>query len=143
MKIGIIGARRGSAFAAAFQEMADVAVVALCDVDAQALAGTADRFRIPERFAESEEMLAADVDAVVVASPIPLHVPQTVQALAAGKHVLSEVPAAADLKQCWELVQAVRASRGRYMLSENVNFGREVAIRSPVHASSGPSACVA
>src|SRR3954454_836285 len=108
--------------------MADVSVVALCDIDAQALAGTADRFGIPGRCTEYEEMLAADVDAVVVASPLPLHVPQAVQALGAGKHVLSEVPAAADLTQCWELVRAVRASRALYMFSENVNFGREVSI---------------
>jgi hypothetical protein len=31
------------------------------------------------------------IDAVVVASPMPLHVANSVAALAAGKHVLSEV----------------------------------------------------
>jgi predicted dehydrogenase len=130
MKIGIVGARRGSAFAAAFQEMKDVAVVALCDLDSQALAATADRFRIPQRFAEYEPMLATDLDAVVVASPMPLHVPHAAAALAAGKHVLSEVPAAVDLTQCWELVSAARASPALYMFSENVNFGREVSVVS-------------
>jgi len=128
MKIGIVGARRGSAFAAAFREMADVAVAALCDLDPRALAATADRFRIPQRFAEYEQMLATDLDAVVVASPMPLHVPHAAAALAAGKHVLSEVPAAVDLKQCWELVRAARASPALYMFSENVNFGREVGV---------------
>src|SRR5712692_3648760 len=108
--------------------MADAAVVALCDVDPQALAGTGDRFGIPGRFAVYEEMLAADLDAVVVATPMPLHVPHSVRALEAGKHVLSEVPAAVDLAQCWELVRAVRGSRALYMFSENVNFGREVGI---------------
>src|SRR5207244_4000377 len=94
VRIGIIGARRGSAFAAAFQEMADVAVAALCDLDPQALAAMADRFRIPQRFADYEQMVATDLEAVVVASPMPLHVPHAAAALAAGKHVLSEVPAA-------------------------------------------------
>ena len=130
MKIGIVGARRGSAFAAAFQEMKDVAVAALCDLDPQALAATADRFRIPQRFAQYEPMLATDLDAVVVASPMPLHVPHAAAALAAGKHVLSEVPAAVDLTQCWELVRAARASPALYMFSENVNFGREVSVVS-------------
>src|SRR5437867_6087704 len=101
--------------------MADVAVVALCDIDPRALTRTAEQFGIPARFAEYEEMLAADVDAVVVASPLPLHVPHAVRALDVGKHVLSEVPAAADLTQCWELVRAVRASRALYIFSENVN----------------------
>jgi len=53
-----------------------------------------------------------------------------VQALAAGKHVLSEVPAAADLTQCWELVQAVRANRALYLFSENLNFARDVGMVS-------------
>lgn len=130
MKIGIVGARRGAAFAAAFREMADVAVTALCDIELRALAGTADRFGIRQRFTEYEAMLAADLDAIVVASPMPLHVPHAVAALAAGKHVLSEVPAAVDLTQCWELVRAARASKALYMFSENVNFGREVSVVS-------------
>src|SRR4051794_5578188 len=64
-------------------------------------------------------MLATDVDAVVVATPMPFHAPQAALALEAGKHVLSEVPAATDLEQCWRLVQAVRASGRRYMMAEN------------------------
>ena len=52
----------------------------------------------------------------------------TIRALEAGKHVLSEVPAAVDLTQCWELVRAARASRAMYMFSENVNFGREIGV---------------
>jgi predicted dehydrogenase len=42
-----------------------------------------------------------------------------VQALRAGKHVLSEVTAATSLEQCWELLEAVRASGRKYMLAEN------------------------
>lgn len=128
MKLGVVGARRGWAYAAAFQEMAETAVVALCDVDLQALAATADRFSIPQRFARYEEMLGAELDAVVVATPMPLHVPHTVAALRAGKHVLSEVPAAVDLAQCWALVSAARESAAVYMLAENMNFAREVAV---------------
>jgi predicted dehydrogenase len=128
MRIGIVGARRGSAHAAAFRQMPETEVVALCDQDQAALTATADRFQIRDRFTDFEEMLASDVAAVVVATPMPLHVPQSVAALRAGKHVLAEVPAAVDLTQCWELVQAARESRALYMLAENVNFDREASI---------------
>jgi predicted dehydrogenase len=128
VKIGIVGAHRGAAYAAAFREMPETTVAALCDTDPPALAATADRFSIPQRFAGYEEVLAADLDAVVVATPMPLHVPHAAAALRAGKHVLSEVPAAVDLAQCWELVRAARESPALYMLAENMNFAREVAL---------------
>jgi predicted dehydrogenase len=130
MKIGVAGVRRGGAFLTAFQSISGARVTALCDANEQALTAAADRFGIPERFADYERLLAADVDAVVVATPLPLHVPQAVQALAAGKYVLSEVPAAVDLAQCWDLVRAARASSALYMLAENVNYAREVTIVS-------------
>jgi len=56
---------------------------------------------------------------LVVSTPMPLHVPQSVAALERGIHVLSEVPAATDLEQCWHLVQAVRARHAVYMMAEN------------------------
>jgi len=37
----------------------------------------------------------SDLDAVIVSTPMPLHVPHTIMALDRGIHVLSEVPAGA------------------------------------------------
>ena len=71
-----------------------------------------------------EAMLDSDIDAVLVASPMPLHVAHSVQALRAGKHVLSEVTAATSMEQCWELLEAVRSSRRKYMLAENYCYLR-------------------
>jgi predicted dehydrogenase len=130
MKIGVAGVRRGGAFLAAFELVPGAQVTALCDANETALAAAAERFGIPQRFTDYERLLESDVDAVVVATPLPLHVPQAVQALAAGKHVLSEVPAATDLTQCWELVRTARAPSALYMLAENVNYAREAAIVS-------------
>jgi predicted dehydrogenase len=65
------------------------------------------------------------VDAVVVASPVRYHAEQAIAALRAGKHVLSEVPAAQSLAECAALVAAAEAARGRalYMFGENANYG--------------------
>ena len=45
-------------------------------------------------------------------------------ALRAGRHVLSEVTAAVSLRECWELLDAVRASGATYMLAENYCYMR-------------------
>jgi predicted dehydrogenase len=118
MRVGLVG-KRGAAFVAGLRSVPGVEVVALCEVDAGALARVAVEHEIPRRFASYDQMLASGLDAVVVATPMPLHVPQAVAALTAGQHVLSEVTAAVGLDQCRQLVAAVRASRRSYMMAEN------------------------
>ena len=46
------------------------------------------------------------LDAVIVATPTPLHAPQTLQVTAAGKHVLVEKPMAVDLDDARAMVEA-------------------------------------
>ncbi|MBI3944554.1 MAG: Gfo/Idh/MocA family oxidoreductase [Armatimonadetes bacterium] len=72
-----------------------------------------------------ERLLARDdVDAVLIASPVPLHAPMATAALRAGKHVLSEVGAAVTIEQCWDLVHAAEESQRIYMLAENACYIR-------------------
>jgi predicted dehydrogenase len=49
-------------------------------------------------------------------------VEQSAAALSRNRHVLCEVPAAANLQDCRTLLKAVRASKGKYMMAENCNF---------------------
>lgn len=119
LNVGIVGAPRGSGFINAFRSIRQTRVAALCDSNPEALARIADRFGIDQRYTEYEAMLESDIDIVVVATPMNLHVPMSVAALQRDKHVLSEVTAATDLRQCCDLVDAVRASRGTYMMAEN------------------------
>ncbi len=117
-RLGIVG-RRGSSTIHAARSMEECEVAAVCDIDEATLRQMADQHGIRERFTSYERMLAADIDAVVVSTPMPLHVPQAVAALRAGKHVLSEVPAAISLAECWELLEAVANSESVYMMAEN------------------------
>ena len=64
----------------------------------------------------------------MLGTPMPLHVPQAVQALDRGVHVLSEVTAAVDLEQCRLLVAAVRRSPASYMMAENYCYRREAVL---------------
>ncbi len=126
LRVGIAGAPRGITFAPTFDGLAETEVVAFCDRDQDVLERAGHETGVPLLFADYDEMLErARLDLVVVATPMPLHVPQSVAALERGIHVLSEVPAATDLEQCWQLVKTARASRARYMMAENYCYMRE------------------
>lgn len=122
LKVGLVGAPRGGSFVRALQTIRETALVAICDRDPEVLAGAAERFGVERTYTEFDAMAESDLDVIVVSTPMPLHVPQSVAALRAGKHVLCEVPAATDLEQCWQLVQAVRESGRKYMMAENYTY---------------------
>lgn len=122
LKVGIVGAPRGSGFSRAFATIRETELVALCDSNPETLERVGERLGVARRYTDYAAMVESDLDLIVVATPMPLHVPQAVAALRAGKHVLSEVPAATDLEQCWELVRAVRESGRKYMMAENYTY---------------------
>ena len=127
IQIGIVGARRGPSLVAGFRAIEGVDVTAICDIDRDFLAEQADENQITNRFANYEEMLGSDIDLVVVATPMHLHVPHSLAALAAGKHVMSEVTAAVSVEQCKELLEGVEAAREsglKYMMAENMTYLR-------------------
>jgi predicted dehydrogenase len=119
VKIAVLGAGRGASLARSMKYAPGAELVALCDANEERLAAAAAATGVSRTFTDYETLLDSDVDAVVVASPMPLHVQHAVQALKAGKHVLSEVTAATSIDQCWELLEAVRDSGRKYMLAEN------------------------
>ena len=62
------------------------------------------------------------VDAVVIASPSEMHYDQTARALAAGKHVLAEIPLAMSHAEGVRLVDAAREARLRLMVCHTQRF---------------------
>jgi predicted dehydrogenase len=74
-------------------------------------------------------MLAhAELDAVIVGTPMQFHVPQAVAALERNLHVLSEVTAGVSVEECRRLAEACKQSRGLYMMAENYTYSRPNAI---------------
>jgi len=53
----------------------------------------------------AQSLTRDDVDAVVLATPTPLHAEQAIQCLEAGKHVLVEIPMADNLKDSKRLLE--------------------------------------
>ncbi len=132
LKVGIVGAHRGSSYFQPFNAIAETDVVAVCDINETTLQNTVERFNVPQRFTDYTEMLDA-VDLVVLATPENLHVPQSIEALDAGKHVISEVTAAVKLDECYDLVRAVRKSSAKYTMAENTCYFKDnVLIRNIV-----------
>lgn len=130
LKIGVVGVgsnddvgcKRGRSFIRVFSAMPETSVTAVCDVNESALEEVGRESGIKSLFTSYDEMLEQDLDAIVVASPAPLHARHCIAALESGKHVLSEVPACYSLDECQPLVSAVRESGKKYMFGENVCY---------------------
>ncbi|AEE96970.1 Gfo/Idh/MocA family protein [Mahella australiensis] len=118
LKIGIAGAR-GLSTIAGFNAIDGVKVEALCDLNEDLLREQAAKYSIPKTYRVFDDMLESDIDAVVVATPMQYHVPQTVAALEAGKHVLSEVTAGVSIDELWWLIECVEKYNKVYMMAEN------------------------
>jgi predicted dehydrogenase len=89
----------------------EVDLVAVCDVVADRAREAAQVFGIPEFYAGHEAMLArSDIDAALVATPIPYHFPVALAAVRAGKHVYVQKTMATTLQEANTLLDAVRAA---------------------------------
>jgi xylose dehydrogenase (NAD/NADP) len=92
------------------ERAANATVVAVGSRSRNKAAAFASRWDIPRVHGSYEELLAdPEVDAVYIATPNSLHHPQTMQALAAGKHVLSEKPYTRHPKEVAEVFDAADA----------------------------------
>ncbi len=82
-------------------------VVAIASRTKDKAKAAAARLAIPRAYGSYEELLAdAEVEAVYIPLPNHLHVPWSIRALEAGKHVLCEKPIARDAAEAAELVAA-------------------------------------
>ena len=131
LKIGVLGLRRGLTHLRNFHALDRARVVGACDLS------EASRLRAAKALGETaqagtggaipfvptlDELLALKPDAVVVASHPRMHAQHACQILAAGCHVLSEVPGAYTPEEWLQVRAAVEASGRHYMLAENLSF---------------------
>jgi predicted dehydrogenase len=126
LHVGIVGAcGRGAGFKDACDAVGNVEIQAVCDLSADGLAAARERLGAREQYTDYSEMLEkADLDAVIIGTPMHCHVPQAVAALERNLHVLSEVTAGVSVEECRRLVAACKASAGLYMMAENYTYTR-------------------
>lgn len=126
IRLGAVGGRRSQGFDRIISSLADkLQLTAVCDLDPEILADWKARHPEIRTFNRYEDLLdKGDCDAVFIATPLPLHAAQAIQALRAGKHVLSEVTAIRTLDEGWALIEAVEHSGCVYMMAENYCYMR-------------------
>lgn len=126
IELAVVGGHRGGSFQRAleaFQEQ--ITLTAICDLSETVLAGWRETYPHIATFTSYADLLAnGGCDAVLLATPMQLHAEQAIQALEAGKHVVSEVIAATTLEECWQLVETVEKTGLVYMLAENYCYMR-------------------
>src|SRR5487761_2103040 len=81
----------------------DAEVAVLVGQPLEQARAVADRFAVPEVTDDLSAVLARrDIDAVILATPTPLHAAQAIACLKAGKHVEVEIPMADNLADAEE-----------------------------------------
>lgn len=83
----------------------------------------AERFNIPHALTDYRKLLEMDeIEMVVIGAPNDLHCRITLDAAAAGKHVVCEKPLAMNLRQADQMIEACRAAGVKLMYAEELCF---------------------
>jgi predicted dehydrogenase len=128
VRVAIIGLGFGAEFIPIYQHHPDAELTAICQRSPDALANVGSRYNVAPscQFSRFEDVLASrDVDAVHINSPIGLHAPMTLMALAAGKHVACTVPMATSVDECMAICRGEQAGGKVYMMMETAVYTRE------------------
>ncbi len=135
IKVGMVGVGAfAQSFIPLFKAHPLVDQVVLCDLDADKLARNAAQHGIARTSPSLDDLCQTDVDAVAIITQHWMHAPQAVQALRAGKHVYSAVPAGVSVAEIAELVKAVEATGKIYMMGETSYYYPEVIYCRGQHA---------
>jgi predicted dehydrogenase len=109
LRIAIVGAggiaQRNAAEAA---RSGNASIAGVFDVNVKVARDMARKFDVPVFTSFAEAVGSRDVDAVLLSTPHHLHKPMTLEAAAAGKHVLVEKPIATSLADAEEMLAACR-----------------------------------
>ena len=121
IKVGVLGGGRGSSMINYCKIADNAEIVAICDNNEDVLnkqKKNCKDFNITF-YDNFNDFIKHDMDAVVLANYANEHAPFAIQAMKAGKHVLSEVLPVQTMKEAVELVEAVEETGMIYAYGEN------------------------
>lgn len=116
LKVGLVGlgtiAQRGILPHLALDDARQwIDLHAVCDLDAERARAIAAEYGVPHTYATLDELLSdAEIEAVVLATPIPAHHAQTLSAIAAGKHVYVQKTMTVTAAEAGEVIAAADAA---------------------------------
>ncbi len=120
--VGVLGTgNRGTFVAAMLAKNTPGRVVALCDVVPEHMAAAQKEIGVdnPRLYSDLHKLLASDIDAIVIATPVFLHAEHFEAAVKAGKHIYLEKPASMDVAGCKRVMRAADAADRKL----NISFG--------------------
>jgi predicted dehydrogenase len=125
LRVGVVGGGIGRDHIASYKSLPEqFEVRAICDLDSAKAQAIADEHKIECVTTDINELYRMDeLDVIDVCTPSHLHYRQTLEALAAGKHVVCEKPVAGSLKQADEMIAAETTSGKRVMPIFQYRFG--------------------
>ncbi len=121
VRIGVLGAYRGSSMINYCKRSDNAQIVAICDKSPEALDAqreNADGLDITF-YDNFNDFIKHDMDAVVLANYANEHAPFAIKAMKLGKHVFSEVLPVQTMKEAVELIEAVEETGCIYAYGEN------------------------
>lgn len=115
----------------AMMKSADVNMMAVASRNLSSAEGYAKELGIPKAYGSYEELLAdPEIDAVYNPLPNHLHVPVSIQAMEAGKHVLCEKPISMDAAEAEQLIEVSKRTgkiiEEAFMVRQNPQWLRVV-----------------
>lgn len=121
VRIGVMGAHRGSSMINYCESSDNAQVVAICDKWVEGLEKQKEKLNDPDitYYTDFEDFIKHDMDAVVLANYANEHVPFAIKAMKAGKHVFSEVLPCQTMKEAVELIETVEETGLVYAYGEN------------------------
>ncbi|MFM9876966.1 MAG: Gfo/Idh/MocA family protein [Rhodoglobus sp.] len=124
IEVLVVGTGFGRGFLAPYLSHPLVSAVGLCDISTAQLRAVAAEHGIEATYSTLDDALASGRwDAVHIATPVHLHVPQTLAVLASGRACASAVPMATSLDDIDRVIDAV--GDRTYMMMETALYGRE------------------
>ena len=102
---------------------AEAEITAMYDIKPGKAEALAEKHKLSPKFCRSlEEILALDIDAVMIATPNCFHYPQTIAALNAGKHVLVEKPMASRVEDADAMITLARRKKLVLQVNQSLRF---------------------
>jgi scyllo-inositol 2-dehydrogenase (NADP+) len=113
---GVAGPGRAAArFAAGLAAVPGATLTAVWGRAPARAVAYAERFGVPLACATFDELIAADIDAIYIATHPDSHAELSIRALAAGKHILCEKPATLNQHQLRQVLRAARKHNRLFM----------------------------
>ncbi len=109
VSVGLIGCGgRGTHDAGLMAKHEFARMAAICDIYDDKLEAAGKKFSGAKAYKNYKDVLASDVDAVLIATPVYLHPEHFEAAVNARKHIFMEKPAGADAKGCRRVIEAAK-----------------------------------